>query len=223
MWVWPLMPLQVIGGQNSKATWCKKKSNWGHNLTTTVRDISFCMCTHMTSGDIEGYWRLKTVNWDYCSHILPKTQCDAIFYTYAHMTPGSNIGYVNFTSEVFTGHWRSKLRGPWRSKVAILGYALTYTSLTFEVIGGKKKSSWGWSGCLGQSVWLVRAVRLGQSSPVSQVDPSLSWVVHTSGLVRLAPLTCQLGQLNLSVLSVGQVDQFGAINLVRLGQSGWLG
>ena len=47
----------------------------------------------------------------------------------------------------------------------------------------------GWSGCLGQSVGLVR---LGQSDPVSQVDPSLNQVVQTR-----SSLICQTGRLTL--------------------------
>ena len=55
------------------------------------------------------------------------TSRDAIFCMHTHITSRNNVGYVNLTSEVKGGHWRSILRGHCRSKIANWGHSLMKT------------------------------------------------------------------------------------------------
>ena len=56
--------------------WRPKLANWGHILTTILRDIMLCIYTHMAPRDfwgymnltlevIRGHWRSKTTIWDH--------------------------------------------------------------------------------------------------------------------------------------------------------------
>ena len=88
------------------------------------------MYSHMIPGGKIGYEILKS---DVSIliievHLTANAQwCIFFFCVCTRMTTRSNKDYVNLTSEVFTGHWRSKHRGHWRYKIAIFGHILMTT------------------------------------------------------------------------------------------------